>query len=59
MFLSNDGIRVFANVPRVRFFSLLGTSIGHKTPIFTANIPKFHIRNRGWVLITDEFNEFC
>jgi hypothetical protein len=31
----------------------------HKTPIFTTNITKFHIRNRGQVLITHEFHEFC
>jgi hypothetical protein len=32
---------------------------GHKMHIFTANIPIFHSRYRGYVLITNEFHEFC
>jgi hypothetical protein len=32
---------------------------GHKMHIFTTNIPTFHSRYRKWVLITNEFHEFC
>jgi hypothetical protein len=32
---------------------------GHKMHIFTANIPTFHSRYRRYVLITNEFHEFC
>jgi hypothetical protein len=32
---------------------------GHKMHIFTANIPIFQARYRGYVLITNEFYEFC
>jgi hypothetical protein len=32
---------------------------GPKMYIFTANIPTFHARYRKWVLITNEFHEFC
>jgi hypothetical protein len=54
-FWSTYGVRVFADVPWVRFFTLLGTSKtlsvggvgGHKTLIFTANMSKFHIILRG------------
>jgi hypothetical protein len=31
----------------------------HKMHIFTANIPTFHSRYRIYVLITNEFHEFC
>jgi hypothetical protein len=31
----------------------------HKMHIFTANIPTFHSRYRWYVLITNEFHEFC
>jgi hypothetical protein len=52
IFLSNYGSRIVANIPRVRFFPLLGTSKalsvcegggvgGHKTPYSTANMSKF------------------
>jgi hypothetical protein len=32
---------------------------GHKMHIFTANIPIFNSRYRRYVLITNEFHEFC
>jgi hypothetical protein len=32
---------------------------GHKMHIFTANVPTFHSRYRRYVLITNEFHEFC
>jgi hypothetical protein len=32
---------------------------GHKMLIFTANIPIFHLRYRRYMLITNEFHEFC
>jgi hypothetical protein len=67
MFLSNSGTIVFAKVPGVQFFSLLGTSKtlnvggvgGRKTPVFTANISTFHMVYREYVFISNEFYEFC
>jgi hypothetical protein len=32
---------------------------GHKTHIFTTNIPTFHARYRRLVPITNKFREFC
>jgi hypothetical protein len=32
---------------------------GHKIHIFTTNIFKFHSKHRRYVLITNEFHEFC
>jgi hypothetical protein len=32
---------------------------GHKMHIFTANIPTFHARYQRYLLITNEFAEFC
>jgi hypothetical protein len=32
---------------------------GHKMHLFTANIPTFYLRYRKYVLITNEFHEFC
>jgi hypothetical protein len=37
----------------------VGAVGGHKMHIFTTNIPTFHSRYRRYVLITNEFHEFC
>jgi hypothetical protein len=37
----------------------VGGVVGYKMHIFTINIPTFHSRYRRYVLITNEFHEFC
>jgi hypothetical protein len=37
----------------------VGGDGGYKMNIFTVNIPTFHARYRRYVLITNEFHEFC
>jgi hypothetical protein len=39
--------------------SVCGGIGGHKMHIFTTNILTFHSRYRRYVLITNEFHEFC
>jgi hypothetical protein len=52
--------QLFESLDTIKFFLGLHCTIGgHKIHIFTANIPTIHSIYRRYVLITNEFHEFC